>query len=120
MKHSRLYTQYLRSAQWKLKRLDALQHAGYRCARCHSGMNLEVHHHHYTTLGRERVTDLEVLCALCHPRADKERARAQADAHWMRRLDGWATKVYGQEWERMMSIDEASERFEAWLESREE
>lgn len=35
-----------------------------------------------------------------------------------RRLDGWATKVYGEDWEDSVSYEEASDRFDRWLEDR--
>jgi hypothetical protein len=37
---------------------------------------------------------------------------------YARRLGGWATKVYGDDWEDSPGYDVASERFDRWLEER--
>ena len=60
------YTEYLYSKWWRTKRLQKLHSAGNRCNHCGSYLNLEVHHLHYNSLGREKNRDLEVLCHDCH------------------------------------------------------
>jgi 5-methylcytosine-specific restriction endonuclease McrA len=63
------YLAYLRSPEWKSKRLAALEVWGFSCAlnARHRGQ-LEVHHRTYERLGDELHTDVVVLCARCHRR----------------------------------------------------
>jgi hypothetical protein len=60
------YLAYLQSGTWRTKRNRALTLAAYRCERCGTGRQLEVHHRTYDRLGREWDQDLEVLCRDCH------------------------------------------------------
>lgn len=67
--HSHGYQLYIRSPEWEAKRQQALARAGRRCAGCGSDGSedrLEVHHLTYERLGYEQLTDLMVLCSLCH------------------------------------------------------
>jgi hypothetical protein len=66
------YNTYLQSTHWKETR--SWRMTGY-CERCRLQRylvilifkkDLNVHHKHYNTLGRERWGDLEVLCPRCH------------------------------------------------------
>jgi hypothetical protein len=128
-RHSIEYVLYLQSASWKRKRRAALEAAQYRCQRCgrsgHDGpaVALDVHHLTYERLGRELPSDLKAVCRPCHEVEDAERAkRSAADAEerlYEARLDGWATKVYGEDWDMEEDREEVEERFEAWLEDRE-
>lgn len=119
------YQDYIRSPQWRRQTKAAKARAGYRCERCgrsHLSARLAVHHLTYERLGRERPEDLQVLCFECHQIADEERAikgeiRA-ADALYEARLDGWATKVWGDEWaDCYPGYEVAAERFYDWLEA---
>lgn len=61
------YSDYLESTHWQRVRLDALKRAGYECLECEiDGVELHVHHLNYKRLGRERQSDLRVLCEKCH------------------------------------------------------
>jgi len=60
------YEAYLRTAWWRSRRNLALANAGYRCTRCASKRQLEVHHTSYARLGAELDADLEVVCRGCH------------------------------------------------------
>jgi 5-methylcytosine-specific restriction endonuclease McrA len=62
------YTEYLATPQWRAKALEAKQRAGWLCALCPSGEELETHHRTYARVGRERPEDLIVLCGRCHRR----------------------------------------------------
>jgi hypothetical protein len=62
------YGAYLRSEHWKSVRAAALERAGHRCQLCNSPDRLEVHHRTYERRGRERPTDVTVLCDECHAR----------------------------------------------------
>lgn len=62
----KFYLSYLNSGSWRVTRNRALQRAGYKCERCTSKRDLQVHHRCYDRLGREWDQDLEVLCDTCH------------------------------------------------------
>jgi hypothetical protein len=117
------YTHYLNSEAWKARRAQILARDGYMCRRCH-GIAREVHHLTYERLGRERDDDLESLCSACHVVADKERAEQAAadaeDARYQARLNGWATKRYGEDWDDYHDIVAVEEQFDDWLASRDD
>ena len=81
-RHSLLYTVYLRSPLWRLRRRIWILRAGGRCQSCRSRRRLTIHHRTYRRLGHERRADVTVLCWDCH--------RRQHDAHprslWRRRI----------------------------------
>jgi 5-methylcytosine-specific restriction endonuclease McrA len=117
------YTKYLESLQWKVQREKALRRAGFKCERCgmeFKHMMLHVHHKNYERLGKELPEDLEVLCLECHPKADEERKTKARRKHENARLDGWASKKYGENWAEYMDEDAVAEEFEDWLERNEE
>lgn len=61
------YKEYLRSADWDLRRRAELLRANYRCERCgDDNAELHVHHKTYKHLFHERAGELEVLCKSCH------------------------------------------------------
>jgi HNH endonuclease len=60
------YRAYLNSPHWRVRRNRALNNAGWRCQRCGSQRDLQVHHRSYQRLGAEWDSDLEVLCFDCH------------------------------------------------------
>lgn len=61
------YYKYIESDKWKHKRDKRLKIDNYTCQTCCAINNLEVHHKHYDTLGRENVDDdLITLCQECH------------------------------------------------------
>jgi len=109
------YRRYLESDEWRAVRSGALERARHRCARCGSTDDLHVHHVSYTRLGYERPDDLTVLCAACHELEHRRRDRERLDA---RRLDGWASKRWGENWASYVDIERASVEFEDWLERR--
>ncbi len=63
------YIAYLKSSEWKAKRKMAIQHFGYKCAKC--GMSggqpncYLVCHKSFARIGEETLDDLEVLCQEC-------------------------------------------------------
>jgi 5-methylcytosine-specific restriction endonuclease McrA len=73
------YLQHIRSARWRNMRKDMARLRNHRCERCGNGPPLHLHHKTYDRLGRELISDLEVLCCQCHRAADGERAK-QASA----------------------------------------
>jgi hypothetical protein len=60
------YRAYIQSKEWFALRRLALEQAEHRCQLCDRAENLRVHHRTYERLGHERLTDLTVLCAVCH------------------------------------------------------
>ena len=60
------YKTYIKSEEWKVKREKFKEYKKHTCERCGSVNNLQVHHKHYETLGRESFKDLELLCGNCH------------------------------------------------------
>jgi len=60
------YLGYIKSSAWYAKRDLKLRKSGYRCWWCGTSYNLEVHHLTYERLGRERLSDLMVLCHKHH------------------------------------------------------
>lgn len=63
---SEIYTEYINSPQWRVKRREALDRAGHKCQLCSSTNRLEVHHNDYSRLGNEIPSDLVALCYVCH------------------------------------------------------
>ena len=60
------YKEYLSSRYWKDKRLEVLIFYKNQCVVCDSCYSLNVHHMKYTRLGKEKMSDLVVLCKHCH------------------------------------------------------
>ena len=60
------YGDYLRKKHWRRKRRQALSHHGAKCSVCGAVKCLEVHHRTYVRLWKEKMSDLQVLCADCH------------------------------------------------------
>lgn len=123
-RHTEEYLTYLGSMQWQALRHRLISRAGYRCQDCNvlSMNHLQVHHLTYDRLGHERDEDLRVLCVDCHTKADTERRSAVAienqNALANARLDGWASKVYGDDWYLSVSTDEAWSEFSDWVDRR--
>lgn len=60
------YEEYINSVMWWLRKKRALISANYRCIKCKSQIDLQVHHLTYDNLGEEKDEDLIVLCEICH------------------------------------------------------
>ena len=117
-----LYQEYISSALWKRRAKAAKDRAGGKCQRCDVSkwsVELEAHHKTYERLGRERAEDIEVLCPECHGKADTERKarteRRAGERRYNARLDGWATKVYGENWYESEDTEEVRDAFDRWL-----
>lgn len=67
------YDDYLQTSVWKELRYQRLNIDFYRCAKCGTAINVEVHHLKYPEIwGEENVDDdLITLCARCHAEAHK-------------------------------------------------
>jgi 5-methylcytosine-specific restriction endonuclease McrA len=58
---------YMEQEEWRVRRVQALTRAGYKCQTCSSrDTTLDVPHNGYQTYGDERPQDLVVLCRSCH------------------------------------------------------
>lgn len=122
------YSRRLRQKSWHTLRKHLIKQAENKCSRC--GLfrfgegELHLHHKTYERLGKEREQDLEVVCKYCHQIADEDRVKRvvseREDRLWYARMDGWATKKYGENWERFIEPHELEEEFEEWLEDRED
>jgi len=78
-RHSLLYTVYLRSPLWRVRRRLWIRNARGRCQRCGRRRRpLTIHHRTYRRLGRERRADIEVLCRPCHQDRHGHAARRPA------------------------------------------
>ena len=68
----RWYVTYLRTLGWRRRRAVAIARAHGRCEQCGREQwgqwpdVAQVHHLTYRNLGRERLSDLRVLCLSCH------------------------------------------------------
>ncbi len=71
------YRSYLNSPHWRMVRNAAMKRANYRCHKCGSKRDPNVHHKTYERLGNERDEDLEVLCFGCHNGHHLEEARSE-------------------------------------------
>ena len=116
-RHSDAYRDYINSPQWKAKREAVLTRDKHTCRRCGQAAT-EVHHKTYDHLGQEPYCDLESLCAECHRKADQERESKKSARRWDARLDGWASKRYGEDWEETYDYGVVEEEFDRWLEDR--
>lgn len=125
MQHSAEYKRVLASSRWRKLRNERMLATGWRCEQCKQPeveTKLALHHLTYERLGNERPEDIILLCARCHKGADRERAvvsaqRGEARRHDAR-LNGWARKVYGDDWAACEDHQEVQEAFDAWLEDR--
>jgi 5-methylcytosine-specific restriction endonuclease McrA len=122
------YNKVIASSYWEKLRQRFLEKHDFKCCRCgwqktylDKSRNIELHHKTYERLGKERDEDLELVCSVCHVKADRERAeqgrRRAEDALYSSQFDGWASKVYGDDYES--TVDEfAHERFCDWQERK--
>jgi hypothetical protein len=61
------YHEYLLTPHWQSVRKAALMKAEYKCQVCSkNGARLDVHHNSYENLGKEKESDVIVLCENCH------------------------------------------------------
>ncbi len=61
------YQAYLYSDEWRInKRLKVLNRAKFRCERCKKQQATQVHHLTYERIFKEKLSDLQAVCADCH------------------------------------------------------
>lgn len=59
------YVKYINSAEWREKSRIWRMEEG-KCELCGSTDRLQCHHKHYRTLGKEKRSDIQVVCYNCH------------------------------------------------------
>lgn len=69
-----LYSEYMKTEEWKDIASEAKEKAGFKCRLCGSGINLCVHHTSYDNLCMEdrHPEDIVVLCRKCHDKIHEE------------------------------------------------
>jgi 5-methylcytosine-specific restriction endonuclease McrA len=69
------YLAHLASDRWATMKRNLIRLRGDRCQHCGRRVPLQLHHKNYVRLGAELPSDLELLCAGCHEKADRRRER---------------------------------------------
>lgn len=60
------YREYLKSDDWRERRLELLEEAGHVCSDC-GDKSTQLHHLNYDNLGTEELdVDVVALCTQCH------------------------------------------------------
>lgn len=131
------YRNHLRSVRWKQYRSDKLVEQNYTCERCgvkqervwidalNKWVNRPIldidHHRGYRNLGHERRDDTQVLCRPCHEIVTIERRLERqrlSETAYQYRVECWAEKVYGSDWQMYYDYDDVAQEFESWLERK--
>ena len=122
MKSSRQidYDKYLRSAKWRNISTAMKRYVDFTCQRCKTKFHpseLDVHHLNYDRLGRERPSDLQVLCrAKCHPIADAQRSEQVIVRREQRQYDAARDTFLFKKYGDASFADEGMyEEFERWI-----
>lgn len=74
----RKYGQEMRSSRFRALREKVFERDHWMCRLCGDESNLEAHHVHYRTLGREDGSELVTLCKHDHEREDAARLMGTA------------------------------------------
>ena len=89
------YQKYLKTAAWRRRRARKLRQQPrckfHRLGDCGGG--LDVHHRTYERLGREKMSDLEVMCRKHHDLW-----------HELKDVNKWMTKKYGKNWRKKWKL----------------
>lgn len=105
------YELYLKSEKWKQIRIRKFKQVGRKCEVCGSKKNLQCHHLNYERLGKERLSDLQILCTDCHAIADEERRYSKG-------LQTYCTKKWGPDWQSVVTPEYARAEFDKWLSTK--
>lgn len=60
------YQEYIKSHWWAALRKRIFKKRGRKCEVCGATKRLQLHHLTYERMGRERESDLKILCRHCH------------------------------------------------------
>jgi len=123
MKRPAGYDAFIKSAQWRNICAVKKKQAENKCERCGKMFGrLEVHHLNYERFGgRERLSDLLVVCAPCH---EKEEVKRQEElkikarkARNNARFRGFIIKLHDEDyWLTEVPTEEDYEAFESFME----
>lgn len=105
------YQAYLQSFSWRFRRWLRLNYAGHKCEKCGRRDRLQCHHLNYERLGKERLSDLQILCTDCHALADEER-------RYNKGLQTYSVKRWGDNWQSVVSAEYARAEFDKWLSTK--
>lgn len=90
------YSSYKNTKHWHLlrARFKASKYFNKRCAKCKKVMSeIQIHHRHYDTLGRENLFDLVALCPRCHQAVHSKPFKK---GNWYKAAEScWGREEYG-------------------------
>lgn len=81
------YKSYLLSPEWRAKREELFALRGKKCERCSSTNKIQVHHKNYYRIFKELLSDLEVLCRVCHEHEHAHQKSVQTRAKKFSKAD---------------------------------
>ncbi len=99
------YRSYINSDEWQIRRRNRLLMDDFKCQKCGSARNLQVHHITYENFGHEDVaTDLITLCGKCHDIIEYQ--KRVGDEQNQKEHDEWLAKIEADQinHERMKEI----------------
>ncbi|BCM89096.1 hypothetical protein IAD21_00940 [Abditibacteriota bacterium] len=79
------HKRHLASTEWAQTRARKLAECPH-CERCKTSWSLQVHHRTYVNVPREEMSDLEVLCRLCHEEEHGRTFEKETEAERFTRL----------------------------------
>jgi hypothetical protein len=80
------YEAYLQTRHWLELRLRIYELRKHACQRCHKQISVyQVHHVNYIRLGKERDSDVQLVCVKCHEIIHKRKDRLLAKKHLARK-----------------------------------
>lgn len=110
MSHSKEYTAYINSNEWKARRTRKLDETP-ECRQCRATTNLVVHHKNYKNFKHEAMGDLVVLCMDCHNLLHKSKPKDKTvEEHTNKFL---SFRVRGQRKEKDKKISKKASKINA-------
>lgn len=99
------YTAYLKSSWWKHRRSRSLQLANNTCVKCGWKDRLHVHHLTYVRIGKERDSDLQVLCEYCHLTAHGQNGETIRKKHVSKKITSAKPKAFWMKYTLPLKIN---------------
>ena len=119
MSITKRYAEYIETPGWAAKAQAAKQRAGQKCQLCgakRKHVQLHAHHNTYQRLGREKNTDLLVLCEPCHskhhdklPKPDAEQLPLNGTNGAVDAIENVVNAVTLPEWDTMSDDEKVKE-----------
>jgi hypothetical protein len=116
MSITKRYAEYIETPGWAAKAQAAKQRAGQKCQLCgakRKHVQLHAHHNTYQRLGREKNTDLLVLCEPCHSKHHDKLPKPDAEQLPLNGTNGAVDAVTLPEWDTMSDDDKVADA--RWL-----